>query len=109
MKNYQIKIFIFNNYGYGIIKQFQSLYLNGRYNASGKGVSVPNYKKIAKAYDIRYFSVNQNKNSPNTIKKALNYNQACIIEVFIHPEQKIIPKCAFGSPIEDLEPKIKKI
>ena len=30
-----IKIFIFNNGGYGIIKQFQNLYLNKRYNASG--------------------------------------------------------------------------
>ena len=39
-----IKIFIFNNGGYGIIKQFQSLYLGKRYNASGIGVSAPNYK-----------------------------------------------------------------
>ena len=32
-----IKIFILNNNGYGIIKQFQELYLNKRYEASGKG------------------------------------------------------------------------
>ena len=30
-----------------------------------------------------------------------------IIDVFIHPTQKIIPKIAFGSPIEDMSPKIK--
>ena len=103
-----IKIFIFNNFGYGIIKQFQSLYLGGRYNASGKGVSVPNYKKISKAYGIKYMCVSQDKKSRNVIKKALVTKGACIIEVFIHPEQKIIPKCAFGSPIEDLDPKIKR-
>ena len=103
-----IKIFIFNNFGYGIIKQFQSLYLGGRYNASGKGVSVPNYKKISKAYGIKYMCVSQDRKSRNVIKKALVTKGACIIEVFIHPEQKIIPKCAFGSPIEDLDPKIKR-
>tara|TARA_A100001011_G_scaffold397662_1_gene499407 strand:+ start:690 stop:2525 length:1836 start_codon:yes stop_codon:yes gene_type:complete len=103
-----VKIFIFNNFGYGIIKQFQSLYLDGRYNASGKGVSMPNYKKIAKAYGIKYFSTNKNSNSQKTITQALSYKKACLVEVFIHPEQKIIPKLAFGNPIEDLEPKISR-
>ncbi len=103
-----IKIFIFNNEGYGIIKQFQSLYLGKRYNASGIGVSAPNYKKIAKAYDIKYLSVNNDKDSKKKIKKALNYKNAAIIEVFIHPDQKIIPKLAFGCPIEDLEPRLER-
>ena len=40
-----IKIFIFNNGGYGIIKQFQNLYLGKRYNASGIGVSTQIIKK----------------------------------------------------------------
>ena len=103
-----IKIFIFNNGGYGIIKQFQSLYLGKRYNASGIGVSAPNYKKIAKAYDIKYFSVNKDKDSKRIIKKALSIKNACIIEVFIHPNQKINPKLAFGCPIEDLEPRLAR-
>ena len=103
-----IKIFIYNNNGYGIIKQFQSLYLEGRYNASGKGVSIPNYKKIAKAYDIQYMSVSKDSYSKRIISKALNSKGACIIEVFIHPEQKIVPKLAFGNPIEDLEPQLSR-
>ena len=68
-----IKIFIFNNGGYGIIKQFQNLYLNKRYNASGIGVSAPSYKKIAKAYDIKYLSLRNDKFSSKIIKKALTY------------------------------------
>jgi acetolactate synthase-1/2/3 large subunit len=103
-----IKIFIYNNNGYGIIKQFQSLYLGGRYNASGKGVSIPDYKKIARAYNIQYMSVSKNSSSNKIIKKALKSKSACIIEVFIHPEQKIIPKLAFGNPIEDLEPQLNR-
>ena len=103
-----IKIFIYNNNGYGIIKQFQSLYLGGRYNASGKGVSIPDYKKIARAYNIQYMSVSKDSSSNKIIKKALKSKSACIIEVFIQPEQKIIPKLAFGNPIEDLEPQLSR-
>ena len=103
-----IKIFIFNNGGYGIIKQFQSLYLGKRYNASGIGVSAPNYKKIAKAYNIKYLSVKKDKDSRNIIKQSLVSKKAVIIEVFIHPNQKIMPKLAFGCPIEDLEPRLDR-
>ena len=103
-----IKIFIYNNNGYGIIKQFQALYLGGRYNASGKGVSIPNYKKIARAYNIQYMSVSKDSSSNRIINKALTSKGACIVEVFIHPEQKIVPKLAFGNPIEDLEPQLDR-
>ena len=54
--NYQlpIKIVIQNNFGYGIIKQFQDAYFNGRYYATGEGYSQPDFKKIATAYGIPY-------------------------------------------------------
>ena len=103
-----IKIFIFNNGGYGIIKQFQSLYLDKRYNASGIGVSAPNYKKIAKAYGIEYRSVKKNCYAKKVIEASLKTKEACLVEVFIHPEQKIIPKLCFGNPIEDLDPKLNR-
>lgn len=102
-----IKIFIFNNKGYGIIKQFQELYLNKRFEATGKGISVPDYKKIASAYSIKYFSINNDNEINNNLNKILLDKKANIIDVFIHPTQKIIPKIAFGSPIEDMSPKIK--
>ena len=57
-----IKIIIMNNNGYGIIKQFQELYLNKRYEAvdSMKGVTNPNFLKIAKAYGVRYSEIKNN-------------------------------------------------
>lgn len=107
-ENLPIKIFILNNNGYGIIKQFQELYMEKRFEATGKGVSVPSYKKIAEAYGIKYFSINNDKEIKSSIKDILAYKKASIIDVFIHPNQKIIPKLTFGSPIEDLSPKIDR-
>jgi len=103
-----IKIFILNNNGYGIIKQFQEIYLDKRFEATGKGVSVPNYEKIANAYNIKYYSIRNDKEIDNKLDKILSDKSANIINVFVHPTQKIIPKIAFGSPIEDMSPKLSK-
>ena len=105
-----VKIIIINNDGYGIIKQFQDLYLDKRYEAvdSKKGVTNPNFKKVAKAYGIKYSEIKNNSNIDKILKKAINSKNAEFINVFIKPDQKIIPKLTFGSSLEDLSPKLAR-
>jgi len=105
-----IKIIILNNDGYGIIKQFQELYLNKRYEAVDpkKGVTNPNFSKIAKAYGINYSEIKKNSEIDKILKKTLKSNKPEFINIFIKPNQKIIPKLAFGSPLEDLSPHLPK-
>ena len=100
-----LKIFIFNNNGYGIIKQFQELYLNKRYEATGtsRGVSNPDFRKISKAFNINYNLIKNHSHLKN-LGKIINSRNAEIIEVNINDNQKIIPKLQFGNPIEDLSP-----
>ena len=98
-----IKIFILNNNGYGIIKQFQELYLGKRFEASGKGVSNPNFEKISKAFNINYNLIKNHKDLKH-IKKIISTKKPEIIEVMIKSNQKIIPKLQFGNPIEDMSP-----
>ena len=105
-----IKIIILNNDGYGIIKQFQELYLNKRYEAvdSKKGVTNPNFLKIAKAYGISYSEIKNNSNIDKVLRKAIKSKNAEFINVFVKPDQKIIPKLTFGSPLEDLSPPLSR-
>lgn len=105
-----VKIIIINNAGYGIIKQFQDLYLDKRHEAvdSKKGVTNPNFKKVAKAYGIKYSEIKNNSNIDKILKKAINSKSAEFINVFIKPDQKIIPKLTFGSSLEDLSPKLAR-
>ena len=98
-----IKIFILNNDGYGIIKQFQELYLGKRYEATGKGVSNPNFKKISRAFNINYNLI-KNHNELKNLDKIISSKKPEIIEVKLKDNQKIIPKLQFGNPIEDLSP-----
>ena len=100
-------LFILNNNGYGIIKQFQELYLSKRFEASGKGVSNPDYKKIAKAFNINY-NVIKNHKDLTKLDKIIKSKKAELVEVIVKPNQKIIPKLQFGNPIEDLSPLLSR-
>ena len=102
-----IKIFILNNNGYGIIKQFQELYLGRRYEASGKGVTNPDFKKISSAFNINYNIIKNHKDLMK-LKKIVISKKPEIIEIKIRPNQKIIPKLQFGNPIEDLSPLLNR-
>jgi acetolactate synthase-1/2/3 large subunit len=105
-----IKLFIINNDGYGIIKQFQELYLQKRYEASiaSKGVTNPNFEKISNAYGINYSEIKNNKQIDKVLNKILNSKRPEFVNVIIDPNQKIIPKLQFGKPIEDLSPLLKR-
>jgi acetolactate synthase-1/2/3 large subunit len=106
-----VKLFIINNDGYGIIKQFQELYLNKRYEASisSKGVTNPNFKKISNAYGINYSEIKNNKQIDKVLNRVLNSKKAEFVNVIIDPNQKIIPKLQFGNPIEDLSPLLPRL
>ena len=101
-----IKIIVMNNNGYGIIKQFQELYLKKRYEATtaATGVVNPDFKKVSKAYGINYTLISNHKNLNKNLKKPIMSNKPEFIEVALKPDQKIIPKLQFGNPIEDLSP-----
>ena len=108
--NIPIKIFVINNKGYGIIKQFQELYLKARYEATthGKGVTNPDFKKISIAYGVNYSEINNNGKIDKVLDKILNSRKPEFVNVIIDPNQKITPKLQFGKPIEDLSPLLSR-
>ena len=110
-----IKIIIFNNDGYLMIKHTQKAVLRGRYAGtdSKTGVSCPDYSKIATAFGIDSVQVRTWEDFDAYIPKFLNHAGPMICEVFMHPEQPFHPKLSVavkpdGSlvspPLEDLSP-----
>ena len=92
-----VKIIVFNNEGYLFIKHTQKMLFNGRYTGvdDATGVSIPQFKKIAKAFDITYFS-----SKLNTLSDFVEHSGSCIYECFMNPEQDLIPKVK-GIPVVD--------
>jgi acetolactate synthase-1/2/3 large subunit len=96
MKHYNlpIKLILLNNDGYLSIKVSQKTFFNGRYVASEKnsGVSFPNFEKLIKAYDIPYYSIENNKDIHPTLEIFLAQEGPCICEVFTDPDEFHEPK-----------------
>ena len=98
--NLPIKIVIQNNNGYGIIKQFQDAYFEGRYFATGDGYSCPDFSKIANAYGIQYLEV-------RTEKEVVDLeipNGICIIDLKLPEHSLISPKTEMDRFIHDQFP-----
>ncbi len=98
--NLPIKIIIQNNNGYGIIKQFQDSYFEGRYFATGDGYSCPDFSKIANAYGIQYQEV-------RTEKEVVDLeipNGICIIDLKLPEHSLISPKTEMDRFIHDQFP-----
>jgi acetolactate synthase-1/2/3 large subunit len=110
--NLPIKIFIFNNDGYLMIKHTQKLFFNGRYNSvdSNTGIQLPEFERIAYGFKIPYARIDKIEDL-DTIN--LEYKGPVMIEVFMDPEQNFIPKVKgviledesiFAPPLEEMSP-----
>lgn len=113
--NLPIKIFIFNNDGYLMIKHTQKALFSGRYSCSDKksGVSCPDFSKLAYAFGFPSFQIRTWEDVEEVLPKVQAAQGPVICEVFTHPEQPFVPKLSLvqkkdGSivspPLEDLSP-----
>lgn len=110
-----IKLFIFNNDGYLMIKHTQKAILQGRYSGTDRrsGVSCPDFTKLAAAFDLPAWQIRTWDDFERVMPQVQACAGPCIVEVFMHPEQYFYPKLSLavrtdGSlvspPLEDLSP-----
>ena len=104
--NLNVTVIIMNNFGYGIIKQFQDSYTDSRYHATGEGYSTPSFQKIANAYEIKYVCISKAEDIQSNV---FNFIGPQIIEVVLHPNTAIEPKLEMGRSIEDQFPYIPDV
>lgn len=110
-----IKIIIFNNDGYLMIKHTQKALFAGRYSGSDRksGVTCPDFSKVAYAFGIPSFQIRTWEDVKKNIPKVQSMMGPIICEVFISPEQPFVPKLSLvqqkdgaliSPPLEDLSP-----
>lgn len=96
-----VPIVIFNNAGYGIIKQYQDSYMDSRYAASGAGYSQPDFAKVADAYAMPYHRI---ETLDDISQDLFAPGGPRLIEVVVHENTLIEPKLEVGRPINDQFP-----
>ena len=102
-----ITIIIFNNAALGMIRHFQEMYFEKIYyqTTSKGGYSVPDFGKVAKAYNIDYDRI--------ACKEDIDKINWCIdkprvIEVWLEDDTYVFPKLEYGKPNQDQEPLIDR-
>jgi acetolactate synthase-1/2/3 large subunit len=101
--NLPITIFVQNNFGYGIIKQFQDAYFGGRHFATGEGYTVPDFESISKAYKIPYLKVTSQKD----FESIEIPNGFSLIDLHLPADSLITPKTEMNRFIHDQYPYIE--
>jgi acetolactate synthase-1/2/3 large subunit len=105
-----LKIFLFNNHEYGIIKQFQDTLFGSRYKATcvEGGLGNADLLAVSKAYGLKTLQLNNYNEMKDKIKETLNSKEPVVCSIELNPGLKIRPKLEFGRPIEDSVPSLDR-
>jgi len=117
--NLPIKVFVMNNNGYLSIRQTQRKFFKGNLvgESPESGVPMPNTKKIAEAFEIKYELIDTIDALQNKLVDILNDNNPMIIEIKLLENQEIIPTNAaklnmdgtmISKPLEDMYPFLER-
>jgi acetolactate synthase-1/2/3 large subunit len=117
--NLPVKIIVFNNDGYLMIKHTQKSIAGGRYAGTNKasGVSCPDFSKVATAFNIPSWKIKTWSDFERVMPEFMNCTTAAMCEVAMDPEQFFVPKLSLaiqkdGSllspPLEDLFPFVRR-
>jgi acetolactate synthase-1/2/3 large subunit len=112
-----MKLFIFNNDGYAMIKISQQNLFEKRVTGSdvNSGISFPLFSDLAKTFGFQYCLINSLSKLESALRPALESSEAVLIEIKMSPDQKYLPRLATSKlsdgtlvspPLEDLDPMI---
>jgi acetolactate synthase-1/2/3 large subunit len=104
--NLPIKVFVFNNGGFGNIRATQSNLFGGRFVGAdpSSGVGNPDFGLIAQAYGMGYSVLRTNLDLADGLARAVAGPEPALCEVNIAADQGITPKAsAFRRPDGTLE------
>lgn len=92
---------ILNNQSLGMITQFQSLYFEGRMNATTLegGYCTPDFKKMSEAYGLKYYRIDEALLADNKLMSEIFSNKNCVVEFVTDGLTTISPKLEYNKPI----------
>jgi len=96
-----VTVLILNNGMLGMVAQWQRLFYNRRYSAVRLG-NVPDFVKLAEAYEAIGVRVGSLKELSEAVKKSLKSEVTTVIDVPIDPEEDVLPMVPAGYSLKDV-------
>jgi len=97
-ENANIKIAIINNGYLGMVRQWQQLFYDSRYNETP--ISSPDYVKLSEAYGLKGYRVSSRQEIPNIVKTAQEVNGPVLIEFVVEQHDMVYPMVPTGAALD---------
>ena len=98
-----VKIVVLNNFGDGMVKQWQKLFFKGRLSASDKSLHKKDFVKAAQADGFKYAArLSRREDVPRVIDEFIHFAGPAFLEVMIDPDAGVYPMVSPGQVYSDM-------
>jgi acetolactate synthase-1/2/3 large subunit len=92
-----VKVIVLNNYGDGMVMQWQRLFFKGRLSASDKSLRKKDFVRAAEADGFGYAKrLDRKADVPQVLEEFLTFDGPAFLEVIIDPEANVYPMVGPG-------------
>ena len=98
-----LKVMVLNNFGDGMVKQWQKLFFKGRLSASDRSLHKKDFVKAAQADGFRYaVRLERKSDVPRVIAEFVAFAGPAFLEVMIDPDAGVYPMVGPGQSYEEM-------
>jgi acetolactate synthase I/II/III large subunit len=92
-----VKVIVLNNFGDGMVRQWQKLYYKGRMSGSDKSLHRKDFVKAAEADGFKFArKLSDRKDIPQVVKEFIEFQGPAFLEVIIDPDAGVYPMVGPG-------------
>ncbi|HIV99355.1 MAG TPA: biosynthetic-type acetolactate synthase large subunit [Candidatus Ornithospirochaeta avicola] len=99
--NLPVVILIMNNHALGMVRQWQTLFYDGRYSETTLSTPV-DWIKLASAFSIEGRRLSLSDDPGAVLEEVIAMGKACVVDVEIPLDDKVLPMVAPGASINDM-------
>jgi acetolactate synthase-1/2/3 large subunit len=97
-----VKVILLNNGYLGMVRQWQELFYGKRYSASVLSQQIPDFVKLAEAYEWLGLRVEAPGDVDEALKKAFDHPGPAIVDFRVAGEECVFPMVAPGGSIDEM-------
>jgi acetolactate synthase-1/2/3 large subunit len=98
-----IKVLVLNNFGDGMVMQWQRLFFKGRLSASDKSLRKKDFVKAAEADGFEYAKrLERKEDVPSMVEEFLSHDGPAFLEAIIDPQASVYPMVGPGLSYRDM-------
>ncbi len=98
-----VKVVVLNNFGDGMVRQWQKLFFKGRMAASDKSLHKKDFVKAAQADGFQYaVRLDRKQDVPRVVKEFIEFKGPAFLEVIIDTEAGVYPMVGPGQAYDEM-------